>query len=115
MTSTAAIQQIIGTSPPDPVFEAARMLGKRGGRPVGSFTSPLAVWLRNEIGQRQREGYRCREAFNILRDTEIPDGHDNFILTDCTGDEFEIEPNVRVTWSYYRKLWSESGNGNRFV
>lgn len=69
------------SQPQGGVSEAARQLGKLGGRPKGTF-SPLGRWLRNEIKQRSREGYGCREAFAILRDTEKPDGRDAFLLTD---------------------------------
>ena len=100
----------------NPVTVSARAIGKLGGRPKGSFSSPLAMWLRREITQRRREGYRCREAFDILRETEKPDGHDAFELTDHTSDEHEIEPNARVTWCNYRKIWHRfSGDKNRFL
>ena len=84
---------------------AAKLLGKRGGRPKGSLSSRLSVWLRSEIAQRQREGYRCRESFDILRDTENPDGEDAFTLTDYTSDQHAVDPDARVSWSYYKKLW----------
>ena len=86
---------------------AAKILGKLGGRPKGKLSSPLSIWLRSEIAQRQREGYQCREAFCILRDTEIPDGENAFGLTDFSSDQHEVEPNARVTWGYYRKIWRD--------
>ena len=108
---TATLSQIVFDEPvavsQPTLSDAARMVGQLGGRPKGSFSSPLAVWLRMEIRQRQREGYRCREAFCILRDTEDPDGNNALTLTDYTSDEHEIEPNARVTWGYFRKIWRE--------
>ena len=88
------------------VNAAARLIGKRGGRPMGSYSSPLAAWLRSEIEQRRIDGYRCREAFDILRDTETPDGRDAFTMSDHTSDTNDTEPNARVTWDYFRKMWS---------
>jgi len=98
---------IPAVEPPDQssATNAAHLLGKRGGRPKGSCSSPLAMWLRSEIAQRQNEEYRCREAFNILRDTEMPDGFDAFELTDYTSDQHDVEPNARVTWRYFREIW----------
>lgn len=87
------------------VSEAARQLGKLGGRPKGSFSSPLSIWLRAEVKQRQRHGYRCREAFDILRDSEDPDGPEAFTVRDWTADEYGLDLNARVTLSYWRRLW----------
>ena len=96
-------------SPLGSAAEAAKILGKLGGRPRGSLSSPLSVWLRREIAQRQREGYRCRESFEILLDTEKPDGEDAFTLTDYTSDQHDIEPDARVTFNYFRKIWRNIG------
>jgi hypothetical protein len=78
MTTEQLACGVSGVELPDQsaATNAAHFLGKRGGRPKGSCSSPLAMWLRSEIAQRQNEGYRCREAFVILRDTEMPDGFD---------------------------------------
>ena len=92
----------------DQVSEAAHLIGKRGGRPKGSFSSPLAIWLRSEIAQRQLEGYRCREGFVILRDCENPDGDDALTVKDWTADDHDLEPDARVTWAYYKALWRRS-------
>lgn len=94
------------TLAPD-VSEAARTLGRLGGRPRGSF-SPLGRWLRKEITQRRREGYTAREAFRILRETEKPDGRDAFLLTDWTADAHGIDPETRVSWANYRKVWDRN-------
>lgn len=91
------------------VTDAARALGRLGGRPKGSFSSPLAIWLRSEVRQRQAEGYRCREAFDILRDTEEPDEADAFVVRDWTADVHDLDIGTRVTWSNYRKLWNRTG------
>lgn len=101
------------TDPRAELNHAARLLGKRGGRPRGSFSSPLAAWLRMEIAQRRRQGYKCRESFDILRDTEQPAGRDALTLSDHTSDQHETEPNARVTWHYYRKLWKCIGTQSR--
>lgn len=98
----------IKPTPPDPVAEAARALGRRGGRPRGSF-SPLGAWLRTEAQQRQREGYRCREAFRILANTEHPDGDDAFIVTDHTADSHSLDIGARVTWDWFKKIWKKAG------
>lgn len=95
--------------PADEVVDAARVLGRRGGRPKGSFSSPLSIWLRAEATQRQRESYRAREAFVILRDTEHPDGHDAFTVSDHTADKHDLEIGCRVTWDYFKKTWKKVG------
>jgi hypothetical protein len=87
------------------IAEAARQLGKLGGRPRGSF-SPLGRWLRSEIKQRHREGYACREAFQILRDTEDPAGRDAFAVRDHTADDYGLDIGARVTWANFRKIWA---------
>lgn len=95
--------------PADEVAEAASMLGKRGGRPTGSFSSPLSIWLRAEAAQRQRESYRAREAFVILRDTERPEGNDAFTVSDHTADAHDLDIGCRVTWDYFKKTWKKVG------
>lgn len=98
---TAALRQ---TAPVD-LTEAARALGKLGGRPKGSYSSNLAKWLRAEVKQRQADGYRCREAFDILRDSEEPAGRDSFTVKDWTADEHDLDIGTSVTWDNYRKKW----------
>lgn len=99
---TIAIRQ---TELDDPVAKAAQTLGRLGGRPKGSYSSPLAAWLRTEIQQRKSQGYQRREAFNILRDSEDPDGSEAFIVRDWTADEHGLDIGARVTWHYWRRLW----------
>lgn len=89
----------------DPVADAARTLGRLGGRPKGSYSSPLAIWLRAEIKQRKAHGYQRREAFEILRDSEEADGHDAFLVKDWTADDHNLDIGARVTWQYWRRLW----------
>lgn len=89
--------------------DAAKSLGKRGGRPTGSFSSPTSIWLRGEALQRQREGYRCREAFIILRDSEDPDGINAFVVRDWTADAHDLDIGARVTWDYFKKIWRKAG------
>ena len=86
------------------VSDAARALGRLGGRPRGSYSSPLAIWLRAEIKQRRREGYGCRESF--LRDTEEPDGCDAFTVRDYTADTHSLDIGARVSWANFRKIWA---------
>ncbi|MBU1363942.1 MAG: hypothetical protein KKE51_08995 [Gammaproteobacteria bacterium] len=108
--------------PAPDVTDAARALGRRGGRPKGSFSSPLAAWLRKEVKQKQREGWGRREGFNIAANTERPIDDDSFQLTERTAEEAEIETvdeegNDRpatVSWAYWKKIWLEVQNGNRF-
>lgn len=95
----------VAIKPGADIAEAARQLGRRGGRPKGSYSSPLAIWLRSEIRNRQREGYGCREAFSILADTENPSGRNGFTVTDWTADAHGLDIGARVTWYYWRRLW----------
>lgn len=103
---TFATSQI---APADPIADAARLLGRRGGRPKGSYSSLLAIWLRAEIKQRKAHGYRCREAFCILRDSEEPDGLNAFLVKDWTADEHGLDIATRVTWDYFKKIWKKAG------
>jgi len=103
---TAVLRQ----SAPADVSDAARALGRRGGRPKGSYSSPLARWLRAEVKQRQGEEYRAREAFCILRDSEEPEGKDAFTVKDWTADDHDLDIGARVTWANYRKLWNRTGH-----
>lgn len=104
------------------VTDAARALGRRGGRPKGSLSSPLAAWIRAEVKQKRREGWGRREAFNIAADTEQRIDDDHFHLKEWTAEEAGIEtvdeegndrPAV-VSWSNWKKIWLEGGHGNRF-
>lgn len=116
--TAAALRQ---TAPSD-LTEAARALGKMGGRPRGSFSSPLACWLRNEVKQKQREGWGRREAFDIAAGTQEQAGKDSFRLMERTAEEAGIETvdeegndlPATVSWSYWKKIWLEVPNGNRF-
>ena len=74
---------------PESVSEAARTRDRRGGRPRGSF-SPLGAWLRDEAERMRRDGYRCCEAFEILRDAEEPDGLEAFWVSDDSGEQAGI-------------------------
>lgn len=103
---------------PNPVSEAARTLGQRGGRPQGSYSSPKAAWLRAEVKQKKREGWGRREAFNIAADTEQKLDSDRFQLRDLTADDAGIEtvdedgndqPAI-ITWSNWKKIWLEAGH-----
>jgi hypothetical protein len=104
-------------APADPVVEAARVLGKLGGRPRGSFSSPLARWLRAEVAQRKDDCYGCAEAFGVVREAEIPAGKKSLHLTDATMDRWGIEAKededgndlpVTVSLSYWKNIWSEN-------
>lgn len=106
----------------DPIVDAARLLGSKGGRPKGSFSSPLAAWIRAEVKQKRREGWGRREAFSIAADTEQKIDKDHFQLTELVAEEAGIEtvdeegneqPAV-VSWSNWKKIWLESGHGKGF-
>jgi hypothetical protein len=87
---------------------AAVALGKLGGRPKGSRSAPLAIWLEREIRQLRRYGYRCREAFEILAATERQDSADAFVILDETADREDYRLiDSRVTLNYFRKVWRE--------
>jgi hypothetical protein len=101
------------TLAPD-VSEAARALGCLGGRPRGSCSSKLGAWLRAEVAQRRSEGYRCVEAFGIVRESEITAGPKSLRLTEATMDEWAIDPKIGddgndlpviVSLSYWKKMW----------
>lgn len=102
----------------DQVADAARVLGKRGGRPRGAFSSPKAAWIRAEVKQKQREGWGRREAFNIAADTEQRIDDDHFQLTESVAEEAGIETvdedgndqAAVVSWSNWKKIWLESGH-----
>ena len=108
--------------PADQVAEAARVLGKKGGRPKGSRSSLLAAWIRAEVQQKRREGWGRREAFNIAADTEQKIDKDHFQLKEWTAEEAGVETvdeegNERpavVSWSNWKKIWLEAGHGKRF-
>lgn len=95
-----------------PTTETAAMLGPRPGRPKGSLSSPLSIWLHDEIRQRRHDGYRCRESFNVTREAEIPDGPDAFIVTGNTVHANNLEAFTRVAWPYFKKLWRKAGATN---
>ena len=99
---------VLKPQPVAEIAEAARQLGQLGGRPKGSYSSPLAKWLRSEIHNRKREGYGCRESFSILADTENPTGRDAFTVTDWTADAHDLDIGARVTWNYWRRLWKSA-------
>lgn len=111
---TAALRQ---TTPAD-VSDAARALGRRGGRPKGSFSSPLAAWLRAEVKQKQREGWGRWEGFCITANTEQPIDKYAFRLNELTAEEAEIETvdeegndrPAKVSWAYWKKIWLEVQN-----
>ena len=99
------VSTLLKPQPAADIAEAARQLGRRGGRPKGSYSSPLAIWLRSEVKQRKREGYWCREAFRILANTEKPCGRDAFTVTDLTADVHGLDIGAQVNWDYWRRLW----------
>ena len=107
------------TEPADQVAEAARLVGKMGGRPKGSFSSRLAAWLRCEIKEYRQCGYGCTEAFWIVREAQIPAGPKSLVVTARTMDKWEIEAKedehgndkpVTVSLSYWKNLWGEFSN-----
>jgi hypothetical protein len=103
--------------PADPqsdITEAARQLGKRGGRPKGSFSSPLAAWLRREVATKQREGWGRREGFEIEAETHCRESREAFVLGDWVTDAWDSDYPARVTWANWKKIWREVANTKGF-
>lgn len=92
------------------VSDAARALGRCGGRPKGSTTA-AGDWLRFQIYQYQWAGYRCREAFELLQNAEKKDGRDALTVTDHTADCHDLPPEHRVTWDGFKKAWQRFNSG----
>lgn len=105
---------LIETSPDTAISDATCALGRRGGRPIGSFSSPLAAWLRLVIQQLKRENYSCRNVFyRISLAEEMVDGEDAFIVSAETADDVWLEclgdiRGRKVSWEYFRKLWQRT-------
>lgn len=97
---------------PQPVAEiadAARQLG----RPLGSFSSPLARWLRIEAKQAKRDNWTCRDAFQMLVENNRKSKGDAFIVGAETASEVinTVRGDIkgkRVGFEYFRKLWREA-------
>ena len=100
-------------APADQVAEAARMLGRRGGRPPGSLSSPLARWLRDEIKQAKRDRWTCRDAFEMLVENNLRTTGDAFVVGAETASEVinAVRGDIkgkRVGFEYFRKLWRDT-------
>ena len=96
-------------APPDPIAEAARVLG----RPPGSLSSPLARWLRDEIKQAKRDRWTCRDAFEMLVENNRRTMGDAFVVGAETASEVinAVHGDIkgrRVGFEYFRKLWRET-------
>lgn len=98
---------------PADVSDAARVVGRQGGRPKGSV-APHAEWLRSEMAAAKGSGYSCRELFEILAESEIRDGMDAFFVSRDTADRLGI-PEKRVAWDAFKKLWARQGHLAVFV
>jgi hypothetical protein len=96
------------TEPADQVAEAARVLRKRRGRPVGSF-KPLGRWLRLQIAKYKRQGETCINTFRALSLVEGGDD-DGFVISDETGESwlYDLGANIAgkpVSYEGFRKAW----------
>lgn len=99
--------------PSPDVTDAARALGRRGGRPLGATSSPLARWLRIEIRQAQRDNWTCRDAFQMLVENNRKAKGDAFVVGAETASEVinAVHGDIkgrRVGFEYFRKLWREA-------
>jgi hypothetical protein len=111
-TITPGQSSDFSVTPCNEVTDAARAIGRRGGRPKGSY-SPLRRWLRPQILKFKRQGHTCRNVFYGISLTEEMDGVDAFIVTAETADLYYEEcfgdiTGRRVTWSAFRKLWQRT-------
>lgn len=107
---TAALRR---PAPVDQVVDAAWALGKRGGRPLGATSSPLARWLRIEIRQARRDNWTCRDAFRMLVENNRKAKGDAFVVGAETASEVihAVHGDIkgrRVGFEYFRKLWREA-------
>lgn len=97
-------------APPDPVADAARALGRRGGRPRGSF-SPLGAWLRGVIQEMRRAGHGCADTFRRLCLVEDPGPADaSFRVSAETADAVWLNIGAdiagqTVSWQAFRSTW----------
>lgn len=94
------------------VTEAARMIGKLGGRPKGTYT-PLTRWLRPQMARFKKQGCSCRNVFYSLAVEEDDGCPDFFIVSDYTADAYyaDVFGDIRgkcVTWEAFRKLWQRA-------
>lgn len=82
---------------------------RRGGRPVGAYSSPLARWLRLEI-QDLRQDWNCSDAFEVLLLQNNGIGSRSFSIGRKTAEEVQwfMPGDIRgrvVTFDYFRKTW----------
>lgn len=100
-------------APPDPVADAARALGRRGGRPRGSF-SPLGAWLRGVIREMRRAGLGCADTFRRLRVVEDHGAEAlSFVVSAETADEIwqDVGADIAgqiVTFAQFKKIWQRT-------
>lgn len=96
--------------PQGSVSEAARQLGRMGGRPKGSF-SPRGIWLRGVILEMRRSGHGCADTFRrlCLFEDAGPKPRSFRVSADTADDVWEeIGGDIRgesVTWCSFEKLW----------
>lgn len=94
----------------DPISDAARVLGQRGGRPRGSY-SPLGIWLRGVIREMRRGGHGCADTFRRLCLVEDQGSNPrSFRVSAETADDAwqYVGADIRgreVSWSAFEKLW----------
>lgn len=106
----AALRQ---SAPIDPVADVVRLPRRGGGRPPGSFSSPLARWLRDEIKSAKRDRWTCRDAFWMLVENNRKTKGDAFVVGAETASDVinTVRGDIkgkRVGFEYFRKLWREA-------
>lgn len=101
------------SAPAEQVAEVVRLPRRGGGRPPGSFSSPLARWLRDEIKQAKRDRWTCRDAFEMLVENNRRTRGDAFVVGAETASEaiHTVHGDIkgrRVGFEYFRKLWRDT-------
>jgi len=94
----------------DQIADAARLHGRRGGRPRGSY-SPLGIWLRGVIREMRRGGHGCADTWRRLCLAEDQGSKPkSFRVSAETADDVwqDVGADIRgreVSWSAFEKLW----------
>ena len=97
----------------DPITDAARALGRRGGRPKGSF-SPLGLWLRGVIREMRRGGHGCVDTFRRLCLVEDQGSKPkSFRVSAETADDVwqDVGADIAgqtITFDQFRKIWQRT-------
>ena len=97
----------------DPITDAARALGRRGGRPKGSF-SPLGLWLRGVIREMRRGGHGCADTWRRLCLAEDQGSKPkSFRVSAETADDVwqDVGADIAgqtITFEQFRKIWQRT-------